>query len=102
MQRFLFLVFSLLTVSFLFTATGAAARTVYQATLAEATDERVHVIRRAPWVCYGAECATNQARSGPANTCYSLARELGTILSFTTDSEAMSAEDLAECNEAAS
>ncbi|MEM8697309.1 MAG: hypothetical protein AAGE05_14905 [Pseudomonadota bacterium] len=102
MQRSLSLILSLCTVAFLFTATGAQAGTVYRATLAEATDERVHVIRRAPWVCDGDECATDQARSRPANVCHSVARELGTVLSFTVDSEAMSEEDLARCNEAAS
>lgn len=102
MKRTLSLLLSLATVSFLFTATGAQARTIYQATLTEATDERVHVIRRAPWVCNGANCATDQARSGAANTCYSLVRELGTVSAFIVDDEAMSTEELAACNEAAS
>jgi hypothetical protein len=101
MQRTLSLVLSLITVAFLFTATGAQAGTVYRATLAEATDERVHVIRNAPWVCDGAECATDRARSRPANVCHALVRELGTVVSFSIDSEAMAEEELARCNEAA-
>lgn len=100
MQRTLSLLLSLATVAFLFTATGAQARTVYQATLAEAPSDRVHVIRRAPWICDGNSCATDQARSGAANTCYSVARELGTLISFTADNEALTEEELARCNEA--
>lgn len=101
MQRTLSLLLSLATVAFLFTATGAQAGTVYRATLAEATDERVHVIRRAPWVCNGDSCATDRARSGAANTCHSVARELGTLVSFSADNEALTEEELAQCNEAA-
>lgn len=100
MQRTLSVLLSLATVTFLFTATSAQAGTVYRATLTEATDERVHVIRNSPWVCNGTDCATDQARSGAANTCYSLVRELGTVSAFVVDSEAMSAEELAACNEA--
>lgn len=102
MQRSLSLIFSLMTVALLFTATGAEARTPYQATLAEATDERVLVIRNAPWVCDGTECTTDGARSRPANVCLSVVRELGAVTSFVVDSEAMSEDDLARCNEAAS
>lgn len=101
MQRSLSLILSLMTVAFLFTATGAQARTAYQATLAEATDERVLVIRNAPWVCEGTQCSTDGARSRPANVCHSFVRELGAVTEFIVDSEAMSAEDLATCNEAA-
>jgi hypothetical protein len=101
MQRTLSLLLSLATVAFLFTATGAQARTMYRATLAEAPTERVHVIRNAPWVCNGDSCATDQARSGPANTCYSVARELGALVSFSADNEALTEEELAQCNEAA-
>jgi len=101
MQRTLSILLSLATVAFLFTATGAQAGTVYRATLAEATDERVHVIRRAPWICNGDSCATDQARSGAANTCHSVARELGTLVSFSADNEALTEEELAQCNEAA-
>ncbi|WP_299322843.1 hypothetical protein [Parasphingopyxis sp.] len=101
MQRSLSLILSLMTVAFLFTATGAEARTPYQATLAEATDERVLVIRNAPWVCDGTECSTDGARSRPANVCHAFVRELGAVTSFIVDSEAMTEEELARCNEAA-
>lgn len=99
MQRTLSLILSLVTVAFLFTTTGAQARTVYNATLAEAPADRVNVIRHAPWICSGDSCSTDQARSGPANTCHSVARELGTLVSFSADNEALSEEDLAQCNE---
>jgi hypothetical protein len=101
MQRTLSLFFALFTVAFLFTATAGQASTVYRATLAETTDQRVHVIRSAPWICSGDSCATDQARSGPANTCHSVARELGTLISFSADNEALTDEELAQCNEAA-
>lgn len=101
MQRTLSLILSLVTVAFLFTATGAQASTVYRATLAEAAPERVNIIRHAPWICNGENCATDQARSGPANTCHSVARELGTLVSFSADNEALTEEELARCNEAA-
>ncbi len=102
MHRSLSLLFSLLTVGFLFTATAAQAGSLYRATLAETPSERVHVIRRAPWVCEGDNCATDQARSRPANVCHSVARELGPVTAFTVDEEAFSDEELAECNQAAS
>lgn len=101
MQRTLSFVLSLLTVTFLFTMTAAQAGVIYRATLAEATDERVHVIRRAPWVCDGDQCATDRARSHPSNICHAVADELGALTSFSIDSEAISAEKLAVCNEAA-
>lgn len=101
MQRTLSLLLSLATVTFLFTTTAAQAGVVYRATLAEVTDERIHVIRSAPWLCNADQCATDRARSRPANTCHSVAAELGTLVSFTVDNEAISAEELADCNEAA-
>ncbi len=101
MSRTLSLFLSLVTVAFLFTATGAQARTVYRATLAEAATERVNIIRHAPWICNGANCATDQSRSSTTNTCHAVARELGTLISFSADNEELSEEELAQCNEAA-
>jgi hypothetical protein len=102
MQRVISFFFSAIAVTFLFTATAASAETVYRVTLSEATSDRIHVIRRAPWRCNDASCATNQARSGAANTCHSVARELGTLVNFSVDGELFTEEQLAECNEAAS
>ena len=101
MNRLISLFLSALTVTMLFSATAAQAGAVYRATLTEAPADRVNIIRSAPWICEGDTCATDRARSRPANVCHSLVRELGTLVSFTVDSEPLSAEDLAECNEAA-
>lgn len=97
MQRFFSIFMSLLTVSFLFAATAGQA-TTYRVTLAEATDERTPVIRNAAWMCNGTECATESARSGPANSCVHLVRELGAVTAFLADGEALSEEELSECN----
>jgi hypothetical protein len=102
MQRTLSLILSFLTVAFLFNATAAQAGAVLRATLAEAPSERVHVIRRAPWVCSEDSCVTDQARSRPANVCHSVARELGIVTAFTVDDQAFTEEELTRCNEAAS
>lgn len=97
MQRLLSLLVTAVTVSFLFTATAGQA-TTYRVTLAEATDERTPVIRNAAWICNGTECATADARSGPANSCIHLVRELGPVTAFLADGEALSEEELGECN----
>jgi hypothetical protein len=97
MQRLIATFMSLLTVSFLFAAAAGNAST-YRVTLAEATDQRTPVIRNAAWICNGAECATASARSGPANSCVHVVRQLGPVTAFTTDGEALSEEELAECN----
>lgn len=101
MQRIISLFLSAITVTFLFSATAAQAGALYEATLSQATSERVHVIRSAPWVCDGDRCATDNARSRPTNVCYSLVRELGTVVSFSVNTEALTDEELARCNEAA-
>lgn len=97
MQRLIATFLSMLTVSFLFAATAGNA-TTYRVSLAEATDQRTPVIRNAAWVCDGTECATAAARSGPANSCVHIVRELGPVTAFTSDGEALSEEELAECN----
>jgi hypothetical protein len=102
MKRSLSLILSLLTVTFLFSATAAQAGAAYRATLAETPTERVFVIRHAPWLCEQDSCATDQARSRPANVCHSVARELGMVTAFTVNEEAFTEDELARCNEAAS
>ncbi|MCA1749044.1 MAG: hypothetical protein LC634_05745 [Sphingomonadales bacterium] len=97
MQRLISVFMSMLTVGLLFTATAGQAAN-YRVTLAEATGERTPVIRNAAWVCNGTECATATARSGPANSCVHVVRELGPVTEFTADGEALSEDELAACN----
>lgn len=101
MQRFFSLFLSLVAVTFLFTATAGHASPVYRATLAQAPEARTAVIRSAPWTCEGDSCATNSARSRPANVCPQVARELGQVTAFTVDGEPISDEELSRCNESA-
>lgn len=97
MQRLLPAMMSAATAVMLFSATTAGA-TTYRATLSEASSENIVIVHRAPWRCTGNECVTSEVRSRPEVACGAMARELGALTSFVSDSTAFTSEELADCN----
>ena len=97
MQRFFSLFMTVLTVSFLFAMTAGQA-TTYRVSLAAPATASTQIIHDTAWMCDGTECATQSARSGVANTCARIVRELGAVTAFMVDGEAVSQDQLTECN----
>jgi hypothetical protein len=56
------------------------------------------VARDTLWRCNGNECTASAATSRPAIVCAAMAREVGTLSSFTFRGEPIDAEALAKCN----
>jgi hypothetical protein len=52
------------------------------------------------WKCADNACAAPKGTSRPAIVCARLAKEVGTVASFTVAGKALEAEDLARCNAA--
>jgi hypothetical protein len=50
------------------------------------------------WRCEGTSCVAPKGSSAPATMCKKLAREVGTIASFTAKGEALAEDKLAKCN----
>lgn len=79
-------------------AAARAAGPVYVAQLETPAAERVVIARGTAWTCEGTRCVAGKAASRPVNVCARLAREAGTVVSFTAEGESLPAEDLARCN----
>lgn len=83
-------------------AAPALAGTLFTAELAEPVAERTEVIANsAIWVCEVTTCTAELSRRTPTvRSCKAVAEEAGTLAAFRSERGELSAEDLAECNEA--
>lgn len=79
-------------------ATPAFAAAPYQAQPATTPSQEKFVLRDTVWKCGAAGCVGSKSSSRPAVVCAVLAREVGSLRSFTADGRAMSAEQLEKCN----
>lgn len=70
----------------------------YTATLAAPAAETRNVSGGMLWLCDGDNCIAQRSSARPLRVCRDLKRSLGTIAEFTTNGEAMDADDLAKCN----
>jgi hypothetical protein len=71
----------------------------FQAAPAARPAQAQFVARDNVWHCSDAGCvSTNPSLTRPAIVCAALARQIGTLGSFTTDGRAFSAEELTACN----
>ena len=50
------------------------------------------------WRCEGTTCVAPKGTSAPVTMCRKLAREVGTVASFTAKGEALADDKLAKCN----
>ena len=50
------------------------------------------------WRCEGTSCVAPRGTSAPVTMCRKLAREVGTIASFSAKGEALAEDKLAKCN----
>lgn len=83
-------------------AAPALAGTLFTAELAEPVAERTDfVANSAVWICEGTTCTAELSRRSPTvRSCKEVAEETGTLAAFRSERGDLSAEDLAECNEA--
>ena len=79
------------------TPAEAAGNAYYRAELAQPVEAGVEVVRGTAWSCKGTVCVANKANSRPAIVCQRLADKKGEIVNFTSEGEALPAEDLAKC-----
>jgi len=81
----------------------AMAGTAFTATLETPMTEVEEVVAaKSIWVCAEAVCAAELNRkSATVRTCKQVAKEVGALASFESENGALSAEDLAKCNEVA-
>ena len=100
MARKLASTLSVLTLSVLTVgATPAlAAGPHYRAELATAASSDRVITRGLMWKCVADGCVAGKSNSRPAIACAALAREAGTLRSFTVAGKALSAADLEKCN----
>ena len=76
----------------------AAASSHYHAKPAVAPASAKFVLRDIVWRCGDAGCSAGESNSRPAIVCAVLARDVGTLLSFSVAGRAMSAQELEKCN----
>jgi hypothetical protein len=80
-------------------AAPAWAAAQHDASLAAPASKSRIVVHGLLWTCSGQRCtATAASDSRPVIVCMALARELGTVLGFSTGSVALNEADLARCN----
>ncbi|MFZ1743315.1 MAG: hypothetical protein WAT93_10695 [Pontixanthobacter sp.] len=95
------LLYTVLTFGAALTPTSAEAKAqsiYYTAELAAPAKEARTIARSVIWHCEDTQCVAAKDNSRAANTCKRLAREVGTITSFTAAGVTFSAEELAACN----
>ncbi len=94
---------ALITCAFAAIAAPALASTTFTASLAEPVEKKEDFIAdKALWTCDGETCiAELRRKTVTVRTCKKVAKEIGTLAGFGTASDALSEEDLAECNESA-
>ncbi len=56
------------------------------------------VLRDTIWRCGDSGCAAGKSSSRPAVVCAVLARQVGSLRSFSADGQPLSAEELEKCN----
>ena len=69
----------------------------YRATLAQPVEKRTELIRGGTFICSGTVCVGTKARSRPELVCERLARQFGSVTSFSYNGKELDAEALAAC-----
>lgn len=78
---------------------GPAFASGFQAETGTQPPQTRFVARDSIWRCAATACvSTNQTSTRPAIVCAALAREVGTLRSFTANGRAFGAEELQACN----
>ncbi|MBB3764631.1 CC_3452 family protein [Sphingomicrobium lutaoense] len=80
-----------------FLPASAMAAPMMTATPESPASARV-ITKGAAWNCREGQCRAASADSRPAVLCQRLAKEVGTISSFSVDGRTFGEEDLAKCN----
>ncbi|MFK4005160.1 CC_3452 family protein [Qipengyuania sp. NPDC077563] len=82
------------------TAAPAQARdgAYYQVQLAAPAEKETVIAGGVAWTCKGTSCVAAKGTSRPARMCRELKRDLGEIVAFTTEGEALDADKLSRCN----
>ncbi len=70
----------------------------YRAALAAPAAKTNTVAGGLVWKCAETNCAASKGTSRPAIVCARLAKEVGTLASFTAGGKALEAAELAKCN----
>ena len=70
----------------------------YRAELATPASSNRLVVRDTVWRCAGGTCTAGKSNSRPAIACAALAREAGTLRSFTAEGSPLAPEELEKCN----
>ncbi len=76
----------------------APGSSYFTAELAAPVEKTTKIIQGVVWQCEGTVCNGSKATSRPVNACTRLSRKMGAVTAFSTRSEAMASDDLAECN----
>ena len=88
--------------SFAFLATPALAAGPFQAEPQAPPAQQRFVARDSIWRCGEAGCvSTNRTSTRPAIVCAALARQVGSLRSFSDEGRAFAAEQLENCNRSA-
>lgn len=77
---------------------AAAEGAYYRAELSAPAAKTNAVAGGLVWKCAETNCAAPKGTSRPAIVCARLAKEVGTVSTFTAGGKALEAEDLARCN----
>ena len=77
---------------------GAALALATTAELAAPASETTVIAGGLAWNCAGTQCVATKGTSRPIRICNQLKRDVGTIVSFTANGEALDADKLAQCN----
>ena len=89
---------ALVALSLLSAAPAIAAGPQYRAEPVAAPAQAKFALRDTLWNCGDNGCAATASSSRPAIVCAVLAREVGTLKSFSTGGEALSPDQLEKCN----
>ena len=91
---------SLIAAAALAFAAPALAATTFTATLETPVAEKEQVVaNKALWTCEGETCSAELRRkSVTVRACKRLAKEIGTLASFSNGEDQLNDEDLADCN----
>ena len=78
--------------------TAQAGDIFYRAELVAPAAEARAVAGGVAWFCKGTTCVAGKGTSRPVRVCRSLAKEVGSVASFTAKGEALDDAALANCN----
>lgn len=94
--------FAAAALSMAFAAPAFARDRDFTATLQNPVPERTRIVsERAVWTCVGESCTATARQAATVRTCREFVREAGAVVAYGADGEALSAEDLAQCNASA-